>query len=308
MFIFSPFNHQRLTFLLIIKFIQAKNCFFSVIKYISPVVTSTIMLAITAYIIHSPQPFIIYFPSRKNNVLCSSPHPIQPVAPQIFFFIDKHRFIDANSLARGRFAGRHIMNSLCNPLCVYHLALGENVVIIWSHILILPWHPHQFSTAGNLLHWTSQHSYRVDLSWCVYHLIHTRHPYGLIILYPLDHPFALKSHFHQNNFIYCRGRSLLMICSFISIIFNNHPHLFVKLVHLLSLSPYTTPEKWAYHLPSPSTPNSPRKITFSLIPHFRPLSYIPHEKWGYHHLWTSTQNFRRNIGFLEGVKGRFIGQ
>lgn len=48
---------------------------------------------------------------------------------------------------------------------------------------------------------------------------------------------------HQNNFIYCRGRSLLMICSFIPITFNNHPHLFVKLVYFKSLPPYATPEK-----------------------------------------------------------------
>ena len=121
--------------------------------------------------------------------------------------------------------------------------------------------------------------------------------------YSLDHPFALKSHFHQNNFIYCRGRSLLMICSFIPIIFNNHPHLFVKLVHLLSFSPYTIPEKWAYHLPFSSTPNSPGKITFFYSPHFRPLSYILHEKWGYHHLWTSTQNFPGNIGFWKAFQG-----
>ena len=94
----------------------------------------------------------------------------------------------------------------------------------------------------------------------------------------------------------------MMICSFIPIIFNNHPHLFVKLVHLLSFSPYAAPEKWAYHLPFSSTPNSPGKIAFSLIPHFRPLSYILHEKWGYHHLQTSTQSFPGNIGFLRGGK------
>ena len=109
-------------------------------------------------------------------------------------------------------------------------------------------------------------------------------------------------HSHQNNSIYCRGRSLLMICSFIPIIFNNHPHLFVKLVHLLSFSPYTTPEKWAYHLPSPSTPNSPGKIAFFLSAHFLPLSYIPHEKWGYQNPLASTQNFPRNIGFREGKR------
>ena len=171
------------------------------------------------------------------------------------------------------------------------------VVIIWDDVLILLWHPHPFLTARNRLNWTYLCFYRVDLPRCVYRLIHTRPPYGLIILYPLDHPFALKSHFHQNNFIYCRGRSLLMICSFITTIFNNHPNQFVKLVHLISLPPKSSPEKWAYHLPSSSTPNSPRKIAFSLNPHFRPLPYIPHEKWGYHHLWTSTQNFRRNIGF-----------
>ena len=160
------------------------------------------------------------------------------------------------------------------------------------------WCCHQWLlTARNRLNWTYLCSYRIDLPWCVYRLIHTRYLYGLIILYPLDHPFALKSHSHQNNFIYCRGRSLLMICSFITIIFNNHPHLFVKLVHLLPFSPYTAPEKWAYHLPFSSTPNSPGKIAFFLSAHFRPLSYIPHEKWGYHHLWTSTKNFRRNIDF-----------
>ena len=174
------------------------------------------------------------------------------------------------------------------------------VVIIWYDVLILLWHPHPFSTARNRLNWTYLCSYRVDLSWCVYHLIHTRHPDGLIILYPLDHSFAQKSHFHQNNFIYCRGSSLLMICSFITTRFNNHPHPFVKLVHLISFSPYTTPEKWAYHLPSPSTPNYPGKITFFYSPHFRPLPYIPHEKWGYHHLQTSTQNFPGNIGFWRG--------
>ena len=127
------------------------------------------------------------------------------------------------------------------------------------------WHPHPFSTARNRLNWTYLCSYRVDLSWCVYHLLHPSSLIDLIILYPLDHPFALKSHFHQNNFIYCRGRSLLMICSFIPIIFNNHPHLFVKLVHLLSFSPYTAPEKWAYHLPFSSTPNSPGKIVFPIF-------------------------------------------
>ena len=47
--------------------------------------------------------------------------------------------------------------------------------------------------------------------------------------------------------------------------FNKYHRPFVKLAHLLSFSPYTTPEKWAYHLPSPSTPNSPGKIAFSLI-------------------------------------------
>ena len=108
---------------------------------------------------------------------------------------------------------------------------------------------------------------------------------------------------HQNNSIYCRGRSLLMICSFIPIIFNNHPHLFVKLVHLLSFSPYITPEKWAYHLPSPSTPNSPGKIAFFPAPHFRPLSYIPHEKWGYQHLRTSSKNSPGNIGFWKAFQG-----
>ena len=116
-------------------------------------------------------------------------------------------------------------------------------------------------------------------------------------------PAGPNPHSHQNNFIYCRGRSLLMICSFIPIIFNNHVHWFIKLVHLLSFSPYTIPEKWAYHLPSSSTPNYPGKITFFPSPHFRPLPYIPHEKWGYHHLWTSTQNFPGNIGFWKAFQG-----
>ena len=171
------------------------------------------------------------------------------------------------------------------------------VVIILDDVVILPWHPHPFSTARNRLNWTYLCSYWVDLLRCVYHLNHAQHSNDLIILYPLDHLFDFNPRFHQNNFIYCRGRSLLMICSFIPIIFNNHPHLFVKLVHLLSFSPYTAPEKWAYHPPFSSTPNFPRKIGFLSLAHFRPLSYIPHEKWGYLHLWTSTQNFRRNIGF-----------
>ena len=128
----------------------------------------------------------------------------------------------------------------------------------------------------------------------------------LIILYPLDHLFGPNPHSHQNNFIYCRGRSLLMIYSFITTIFNNHPNQFVKLVHLLSFSPYITPEKWAYHPLLPSTPNSPGKITFFYSPHFRPLSYIPHEKWGYHHLRTSTQNFPGNIGFLRAFQGDLL--
>lgn len=125
----------------------------------------------------------------------------------------------------------------------------------------------------------------------------------LIVFYPLDHLFDFNPSNHQNNFIYCRGSSLLMICSFIPIIFNNYLHRFVKLVHLSSLPPYITPEKWTYHLPSSSTPNSPRKITFFPSSHFRPLPYIPHEKWGYHHLWTSTQNFRGNIVFLWAFQG-----
>ena len=139
------------------------------------------------------------------------------------------------------------------------------VVIIWDDVLILLWHPHPFLTARNRLNWTYLCSYWVDLLRCVYHLIHTRHPYGLIILYPLDHPFALKSHSHQNNFIYCRGRSLLMICSFITIGFNKYHRPFVKLAHLLSFSPYITPEKWAYHLLLSSTQNSPGKIVFPIF-------------------------------------------
>ena len=115
--------------------------------------------------------------------------------------------------------------------------------------------------------------------------------------------FVYNTGFYQNNFIYCRGHSLLMICSFIIRIFNNNPHLFVGLVHISSLPPKTTPEKWAYHPLLPSTPNSPRKIAFSLISLFRPLSYIPHEKWGYHRLQTSTQNFRGKIGFGRAFQG-----
>lgn len=90
----------------------------------------------------------------------------------------------------------------------------------------------------------------------------------------------------------------LMICSFVATIFNNRPRLFVKSVHLSLISLNTSPEKWTYYLPSPSTPSSPGKIDFLHLPHFRPLSYIPHEKWGYHHRWTSTQGFPGNIGFL----------
>ena len=125
----------------------------------------------------------------------------------------------------------------------------------------------------------------------------------LIALYPLDHPFALKSHFHPNLSISCRGRSLLMICSFITIGFNKYHRPFVKLAHFLSFSPYITPEKWAYHPQLPSTPSYPGKIAFFPAPHFRPLSYIPHEKWGYHHPLASTQNFPGNIGFWKAFQG-----
>ena len=155
-------------------------------------------------------------------------------------------------------------------------------------------------TARNRLNWTYRCSYRVDLSWCVYHLRQlSSSPSSSSSTLSLIH-FAFISSNHQNNFIYYRGRSLLMICSFITIGFNKYHRPFVKLAHLLSFSPYITPEKWAYHLLLSSTPNSPGKIAFFLSARFRPLSYIPHEKWGYHHLWTSTQNFRRNIGFWRG--------
>lgn len=158
-------------------------------------------------------------------------------------------------------------------------------------------------TVRNRLNWTYLCSYRVDLSRCVYHLNQLPSSPSSSSSTPSTIHFAFNPSNHQNNSIYCRGGSLLMICSFITIIFNKHPHPFVKPVHHSPIPPKTTPEKWAYHLPLSSTPNSPGKITFFSSPHFCPLSYIPHEKWGYQHPLASTQNFPGNIDFWRVFQG-----
>lgn len=167
-------------------------------------------------------------------------------------------------------------------------------IILWlTAVIIIGNNTHNVKS---LLNWTSRISYRVDLSWCAYHLSTLGGLPGSSSSTLSTSLFVPNPYFHQ----YCRGRSLPMICSFITTIFNNHPYLFVKLVYFLFIPPYMAPEKWAYHPPSPSAPSSPRKIAFQPFPHFRPLSYIPHEKWGYHRRWTSTQNFPGKIGFWRG--------